>query len=54
MTTYPAPRPEDVYDPATIAGFRAAGFWRDEVLSASVDRLAGRPAGSCLTDGYAR
>ena len=42
MTAYLAPRPEDVYDAETVAGFRAAGYWRDETLSASVDRLAGQ------------
>jgi acyl-CoA synthetase (AMP-forming)/AMP-acid ligase II len=46
--------PEDVYDPDTIAGFRSAGFWRDEVLSASVDRLAAsQPDRMIVTDGYA-
>ena len=44
MTALPAPRPQDVYDAETVAGFRAAGYWRDETLSASVDRLAGQLA----------
>ena len=44
MTADQALRPEDVYDAATIAGFRSAGYWRDDTLSASVDRLAaGQP-----------
>ena len=51
MTAYLAPRPEDVYDAETVAGFRAAGYWRDETLSASVDRLAGQDR-VVLTDGY--
>jgi acyl-CoA synthetase (AMP-forming)/AMP-acid ligase II len=47
-------RPEDVYDAATIAGFRSAGYWRDDTLSASVDRLAAeQPDRVLLTDGYA-
>ena len=50
MTALPVPRPEDVYDAETVAGFRAAGYWRDETLSASVDRLAGQDW--ALTDGY--
>ena len=29
MTALPVPRPEDVYDAETVAGFRAAGYWRD-------------------------
>jgi acyl-CoA synthetase (AMP-forming)/AMP-acid ligase II len=54
MITDAALRPEDVYDPATIARFRSAGFWRDEVLSASVDRLAAtQPNRVIVTDGYA-
>ena len=54
MITDAALRPEDVYDPATIARFRSAGFWRDEVLSASVDRLAAaQPDRVIVTDGYA-
>jgi cyclohexanecarboxylate-CoA ligase/acyl-CoA synthetase len=53
MITDAALRPEDVYDPATIARFRSAGFWRDEVLSASVDRLAAiQPDRVIVTDGY--
>ena len=32
--------PQDVYDEATIASFRAKGYWRDEKLSVAVDRLA--------------
>ncbi len=51
MTAYLAPRPEDVYDAETVTGFRAAGYWRDETLSASVDRLAGQDR-VVLTDGY--
>src|SRR3984893_18583957 len=51
MTALPVPRPEDVYDAETVAGFRAAGYWRDETLSASVDRLAGQDR-VLLTDGY--
>ncbi len=51
MTAYLAPWPEDVYDAETMAGFRAAGYWRDETLSASVDRLAGQDR-VLLTDGY--
>jgi len=51
MTALPVPRPEDVYDAETVAGFRAAGYWRDETLSASVDRLAGQDQ-VLLTDGY--
>ena len=51
MTALPVPRPEDVYDAETLAGFRAAGYWRDETLSASVDRLAGQDR-VLLTDGY--
>ena len=50
MTALPVARPEDVYDAETVAGFRAAGYWRDETLSASVDRLAGQDW--ALTDGY--
>jgi len=50
MTALPVPRPEDVYDAETVAGFRAAGYWRDETLSALVDRLAGQDW--ALTDGY--
>jgi cyclohexanecarboxylate-CoA ligase/acyl-CoA synthetase len=54
MTADQALRPEDVYDAATIAGFRSAGYWRDDTLSASVDRLAaGQPDRVLLTDGYA-
>ena len=54
MTTDTALRPEDVYDAAAIARFRNAGFWRDEVLSASVDRLAAaQPDRVMVTDGYA-
>ena len=34
-----------------MAGFRAAGYWRDETLGASVDRLAGHDR-VVLTDGY--
>jgi acyl-CoA synthetase (AMP-forming)/AMP-acid ligase II len=53
MTTSLALRPEDVYDAATIAGFRAAGYWRDDSLSACVDRLAaGQPDRILVTDGY--
>ena len=37
MTALPVPRPEDVYDAETLAGFRAAGYWRDETLSTSVE-----------------
>ncbi len=45
--------PQDVYDEATIAGFRAAGYWRDEKLSVAVDRLAVEQPGRILsTDGY--
>ncbi len=51
MTEYPVPRPEDVYDAETRAGFRAAGYWRDDTLSACVDRLA-RQDRVLLTDGY--
>jgi non-ribosomal peptide synthetase component E (peptide arylation enzyme) len=51
MTALPVPRPEDVYDAETLAGFRAAGYWRDETLSAAVDRLAGQDR-VLLTDGY--
>lgn len=51
MTALRAPRPQDVYDAETVAGFRAAGYWRDETLSASVDRLAGQDR-VLLTDGY--
>ena len=52
MITDAAVRPADVYDPATIARFRSAGFWRDEVLSASVDRLAAaQPDRVIVTDG---
>ena len=54
MTGYTALAPEDVYDRDTIARFRSAGFWRDEVLSASVDRLAAaQPDRVIVTDGYA-
>jgi acyl-CoA synthetase (AMP-forming)/AMP-acid ligase II len=53
MTAQLAARPEDVYDEATIAGFRAAGYWRDEILSGAVDRLAARqPDRVLVTDGY--
>jgi cyclohexanecarboxylate-CoA ligase/acyl-CoA synthetase len=53
MITDAALRPEDVYDPATTARFRSAGFWRDEVLNASVDRLAAtQPDRVIVTDGY--
>ena len=53
MTASLAPRPEDVYDAATIAGFRAAGYWRDDSLSACVDRLAAeQPDRVLVTDGY--
>ena len=48
MTALPVPRPRDVYDAETMAGFRAAGYWRDETLSAVVDRLAGQDHRSCL------
>ena len=51
MTAYPVPRPEDVYDAETVAGFRSAGYWRDDTLSASVDRLAEQDR-VLLTDGY--
>jgi acyl-CoA synthetase (AMP-forming)/AMP-acid ligase II len=45
--------PQDVYDEATIAGFRSAGYWRDEKLSVAVDRLAaGQPQRVLSTDGY--
>ena len=55
MTAHPAAvRPEDMYDAVTIAGFRAAGYWRDDTLSGSVDRLAAeRPDRVLITDGYA-
>jgi len=50
---HPAPRPEDVYDGRIIAGFRSAGYWRDETLSASVDRWAQQqPDRVIVTDGY--
>jgi len=53
MTADQALRPEDVYDAATIAGFRSAGYWRDDTLSASVDRLAAeQPDRVLVTDGY--
>jgi acyl-CoA synthetase (AMP-forming)/AMP-acid ligase II len=53
MTAHTVPAPGDVYHPATIARFRSAGFWRDEVLSASVDRLAaGQPDRVIVSDGY--
>src|SRR3984957_21282020 len=53
MTASLAPRPEDVYDAATIAGFRAAGYWRDDSLSACIDQLAaGQPDRVLVTDGY--
>jgi cyclohexanecarboxylate-CoA ligase/acyl-CoA synthetase len=43
-----------MYDAVTIAGFRAAGYWRDDTLSGSVDRLAAeRPDRVLITDGYA-
>ncbi len=51
MTALPAPQPEDVYDAEIVAGFRTAGYWRDETLSVSVDRLAGQDR-FLLTDGY--
>ena len=50
MTAPPASRPEDVYDAEIMAGFRAAGYWRDETLSASVDRLAGQDRSCSPTD----
>jgi acyl-CoA synthetase (AMP-forming)/AMP-acid ligase II len=53
MTASVAPRPENVYDAATIAGFRAAGYWRDDSLSACVDQLAAlQPDRILVTDGY--
>jgi non-ribosomal peptide synthetase component E (peptide arylation enzyme) len=53
MTAQLAARPEDVYDDATIAGFRATGYWRDEILSGAVDRLVARqPDRVLVTDGY--
>ena len=53
MTTLAAPRPEDVYDSATIAEFRSAGHWRDEVLTATLDRLAtSEPDRVVVSDGY--
>ncbi|HEY3735477.1 MAG TPA: AMP-binding protein [Streptosporangiaceae bacterium] len=54
MTAYTVPGPGDVYHQDAIARFRSAGFWRDEVLSASVDRLAaGQRDQVVVTDGYA-
>lgn len=48
-----APRPEDRYDAATIAGFRAQGYWRDDVLSERVDQWAAdAPDRILVTDGY--
>ncbi|MEU3984024.1 AMP-binding protein [Streptomyces sp. NPDC026672] len=45
-------RPQDRYDEATIAGFRAHGHWRDEILSDYVDRWAAeRPDAILVTDG---
>ena len=34
-----------------MAGFCAAGYWRDMTLSVSVDRLVGQYVG-CSIDGY--
>lgn len=49
----PVPSPQDQYDAATIAGFRAAGYWHDDVLAACVDRRAAEdPSGVVVTDGY--
>jgi non-ribosomal peptide synthetase component E (peptide arylation enzyme) len=48
-----APRPEDVYSEATIAGFRSSGHWRDEVLARYVERWAEEdPDRVVLTDVY--
>jgi acyl-CoA synthetase (AMP-forming)/AMP-acid ligase II len=53
MTTLAAPRPEEVYDSATIAAFRSAGHWRDGVLTATLDRLAAaQPDRVIVSDGY--
>jgi cyclohexanecarboxylate-CoA ligase/acyl-CoA synthetase len=48
-----APRPEDVYDAATVARFRSSRYWRDETLSSYIDRWAAeRPGKVIVTDGY--
>jgi acyl-CoA synthetase (AMP-forming)/AMP-acid ligase II len=53
MAMLAAPRPEDVYDSDTITAFRSAGHWRDEVLSATLDRLAAsQPDRVLVSDGY--
>jgi cyclohexanecarboxylate-CoA ligase/acyl-CoA synthetase len=44
---------ERVYTEATISGFRASGYWRDEVLAHYVDGWAEEdPDRVVLTDGY--
>ncbi|MHA6758269.1 AMP-binding protein [Streptacidiphilus sp. PAMC 29251] len=46
-------RPQDRYSAETISAFRAQGYWRDDVLSGSIDRWAAeRPDAVLLTDGY--
>jgi acyl-CoA synthetase (AMP-forming)/AMP-acid ligase II len=53
MTMPAAPRPEDVYDSATIAAFRSDGHWRDEALTAALDKLAdAQPDRVVVSDGY--
>src|SRR3984885_12193987 len=53
MAMLAAPRPDDVYDSDTIAAFRSAGHWRDEVLSATLDRFAAdEPDRVLVSDGY--
>jgi acyl-CoA synthetase (AMP-forming)/AMP-acid ligase II len=53
MTIPAAPRPDDVYDSATIAAFRSAGHWRDETLTDALDRLAAaQPDRVVISDGY--
>ncbi|MFI6093642.1 AMP-binding protein [Streptomyces sp. NPDC051218] len=48
-----APRPEDRYDEATIADFRAQGHWRDDILNAYIDQWAAEgPDRVMVTDGY--
>ncbi len=47
------PGPQDVYSDATVAGFRASGYWHDEVLADCVERWAQHaPDRVVLTDGY--
>jgi cyclohexanecarboxylate-CoA ligase/acyl-CoA synthetase len=46
-------RPEDRYDEATIARFRAEGYWRDDILSDRIDQWAAEaPDRLLVTDGY--